>query len=380
MIDTAIREVSVPGEVVEGIRVLMVDASASDTEEIRRALDRDLPENQEVSFRSCVTLLDALREIENEQSSFDSILLDLSLPDATGLESLLRIKGVAKNTPILVVTELRDARTLEAAIQLGAHSIIKKDQDWQSINIWECIAESIINGHKSTAHHIPLPSRKCFFHLNEHLRITRWDADCELMTGWQADKVLEKPIEALTVKGFRPDVHAALLQPNAHKGKAIEFDLITPQKTVTRLSLTACESVDHLSRWQFSIPEDEQSSTISSQVVTAIMRKSHDLLFITDYEGRIRRCNKAAMDLLGLPETRIVGEILSDLTTAASRSHSQQALRTLLRGDSFSHDSFEFCNPLTPSIGLRCDVEFTPLRDSYGGLIGGCMLATPVAG
>lgn len=122
----------------------------------------------------------------------------------------------------------------------------------------------------------------CFFHLNEKLRITKWDSDCELMTGWSADKVLDKPIEALTVKGFRPDVHTALLQPNAHKGRAIEFDLITPQRSVTRLALTACESVDHLSRWQFSIPEDEQTSTISAQVVTAIMRKSHDLLFITD--------------------------------------------------------------------------------------------------
>lgn len=85
------------------------------------------------------------------------------------------------------------------------------------------------------------------------------------------------------------------------------------------------------------------------------------------------------MDLLGLPETRIVGELLSDLTTSASRADSQQALQTLLRGDTFTHGSFEFCNPLTPQEGIHCDVAFTPLRDSFGGLIGGCLLATPLA-
>lgn len=371
------RNVEVPGEEVTGIRILLIESSAKDAQTISDAIKRQLPSNQDFDLRCCTTLLDGLRDIENSRSPFDCILLDLNLTDAQGLEALLRVKSLTRSTPLLVITHLDDQQTIRSAIQLGAHKVIQKSSELARIDLWAQIADAIMNMHTSSTHAVPIPARKCYFHLDASLCITRWDSDCELITGWPASKILHKPIEALTVKGFRPDVHAALLQPNAHKERSIEFDLITPQRRVMRLSLEACESVDHLSRWEFSIPKDEQASTLAAQVVTAIMRNSRDLLFILDYDGRIRRCNEAAIHRLGIPEAAIIGTNLVQLVTVSAQPLASQALKNLLHGEHYSSDQFEFGSQPPQPHQITCSADFSPLRDSFGGLIGGCLLATP---
>ena len=64
---------------------------------------------------------------------FDAILLDLNLPDAEGLDGLLRVRALAGDAPILVISALDDARVVAAVIEAGAAGFVRKNAPREEI-------------------------------------------------------------------------------------------------------------------------------------------------------------------------------------------------------------------------------------------------------
>lgn len=59
---------------------------------------------------------------------FDVVLLDLSLPDSRGLDSLIALKPFAAALPIVVLTGFDDETLATGAMQLGAQDYLVKGQ------------------------------------------------------------------------------------------------------------------------------------------------------------------------------------------------------------------------------------------------------------
>ncbi len=59
-------------------------------------------------------------------SRYDAVLVDLGLPDASGLESVLAVLGAAPETPVLVSTNFGDESTALEAMRLGAQDFMIK--------------------------------------------------------------------------------------------------------------------------------------------------------------------------------------------------------------------------------------------------------------
>ena len=84
-----------------------------------RALDR---------FREVVTaacMQDGLRILE-EKKAPSLILLDLNLPDVSGLDGLIRIKRCAEECPVVIVSSVTDNATINGAIAAGASGFVPK--------------------------------------------------------------------------------------------------------------------------------------------------------------------------------------------------------------------------------------------------------------
>ena len=56
----------------------------------------------------------------------DLVVLDLNLPDVTGLEGLIRIRAAVGAVPVVVVSSLADNRVIGAALRAGAAGFIPK--------------------------------------------------------------------------------------------------------------------------------------------------------------------------------------------------------------------------------------------------------------
>jgi DNA-binding NarL/FixJ family response regulator len=62
----------------------------------------------------------------SEAPSPDVVLLDLHLPDVTGMDGLIRLRQAAPRVPVVVVSSLADARVIGAALAAGAAGFVPK--------------------------------------------------------------------------------------------------------------------------------------------------------------------------------------------------------------------------------------------------------------
>ncbi|MCU0896180.1 MAG: response regulator transcription factor [Burkholderiales bacterium] len=65
-------------------------------------------------------------ELSGGEDSFDLALLDLGLPDCSGLDGLARFRAARPALPVVVVSGASDAATIVAALDLGAMGFIPK--------------------------------------------------------------------------------------------------------------------------------------------------------------------------------------------------------------------------------------------------------------
>lgn len=98
----------------ERVRALLVEDNPGDA----RLLREILPPGFELHH---VNRLDAAMAAVRE--AFDVVLLDLTLPDSTGLETFHRLHALAPEVPVLVLTGLDDEEGAVRAVREGA-------QDW----------------------------------------------------------------------------------------------------------------------------------------------------------------------------------------------------------------------------------------------------------
>ena len=105
---------------MEPLRVLLVEDNPGDILLIREFLG----ENSDCRIDTVPTLGEAIRIMEAER--FDVVLLDLNLPDSSGLETVQRLVSHFPETAILVLTCQADERIAARAIRYGAQDYLDK--------------------------------------------------------------------------------------------------------------------------------------------------------------------------------------------------------------------------------------------------------------
>jgi diguanylate cyclase (GGDEF)-like protein len=108
----------------ESIRVLLVEDNPDDAHLLREIL-RDVSSHQ-FDLIHVERLSAALERLDTER--LDVILLDLSLPDAQGIDTLVQVRKRASSLPIVVLTGLDDETMALNALQNGAQDYLVKGQ------------------------------------------------------------------------------------------------------------------------------------------------------------------------------------------------------------------------------------------------------------
>lgn len=95
------------------------------------ALFRDglisLLESRDISAKGSSSAREGITEIES--SNFDIILLDLRMPESSGLVVLQDIKAAGIKTPVVMLTTSTDEYDLKECLKRGAQGYLLKDMD-----------------------------------------------------------------------------------------------------------------------------------------------------------------------------------------------------------------------------------------------------------
>ncbi len=110
---------------LRALRVLVIEDNPGDV----RLLDEMMaePAGQQVRLAHAGTLAAGLEALHRDP--FDAVLLDLSLPDSHGLETVARLKGSAPSMPVVIMTSLDDEDTATRAVAEGAQDYLVKGRD-----------------------------------------------------------------------------------------------------------------------------------------------------------------------------------------------------------------------------------------------------------
>ena len=106
------------------MRILLIEDNPGDTRLIREILSEA---NGGIAELECEEMLaSGLEHLARER--FDVLLLDLTLPDSRGLETLEKVRPFEQKMPVVVLTGLDDDETAQKALESGAQDYLVKGE------------------------------------------------------------------------------------------------------------------------------------------------------------------------------------------------------------------------------------------------------------
>lgn len=73
------------------------------------------------------------KQLVSSHSDIDLVLLDLTMPGASGLSGLVALHGIQADMPVVVVSAHDDPTTIRRALELGASGFISKSSSLETI-------------------------------------------------------------------------------------------------------------------------------------------------------------------------------------------------------------------------------------------------------
>ncbi|NPV14898.1 hybrid sensor histidine kinase/response regulator [candidate division WOR-3 bacterium] len=106
----------------ERLRILLVEDNPGDARLVKETIAE--ADGGRFEITHLVRCEEATQRLKEE--SFDVVLLDLSLPDSKGLETVARVNTVAPQVPIVIMTGLDDEEMAVAVAKMGAQDYLVK--------------------------------------------------------------------------------------------------------------------------------------------------------------------------------------------------------------------------------------------------------------
>ena len=112
-------------EIMPFLKILLVEDSPADSRLLWEML-RESGIKSRFSLDPAVTLKDALSQLSSRK--FDLVLLDLMLPDSSGLDTFRAVHKAYPDVPVVLLTGLSDETLAARAVREGAQDYLVKGQ------------------------------------------------------------------------------------------------------------------------------------------------------------------------------------------------------------------------------------------------------------
>src|SRR5579884_621276 len=361
---------------VDGIRVLLIEDNPGDARLLMEGL-RDAGAYG-IAVQHVTTLGQALMELET--NDYEVVLLDLSLPDADGLESVIRLHGSFPKPAIVVLTGLDDQFLAARAVREGAQDYLIKDSTNGHLLVramrYAIERRSAIDALQRREEHFRsmIENALDMITIVQREGIIRYASPShERVLGYRPEELVGSPALALIHEEDAESVAAAL----SHADRDLAFEYRVRHRSGAwryvesfARDLTSVPGVQGIVLNSRDVTERhnfEERLRVANQTVRAVLQASPLAICATDTEGHIRTWNRGAQKMFGWAEWEVLDKKLTDVLAFHSRSNVDR-LASAARGESTS----AFDAHCRRRDGQIIDVEFWSelLRDAAGNVTG----------
>ncbi|MFB0553896.1 MAG: ATP-binding protein [Phycisphaerae bacterium] len=178
------------------VNILLVDDDPQDRRLVEVTLARSNPPIQ-YNVETAGTLSEATRRLSN--GSYDVLLLDLNLPDSSGIDTVQQAQDINSDASIVVLTGLDDEEMGLEAIRRGAEDYLIKGKSLEHILV-RTIRYSLerkrvrqrLTETENRFRSVVQTAGSAIFVLSPEYRIIEWNEQAEHLYGRQRQEVLNK--------------------------------------------------------------------------------------------------------------------------------------------------------------------------------------------
>jgi len=304
----------------EPIKVLLIEDNPDDARLIQEFLfkvNRALFQ-VEVSER----LIDGLEALAAER--FDVVLLDLSLPDSSGLATLTKVQSKARKVSTIVLTGLNDEDLAIEAVRKGAQDYLVKGQIDENLlsrailySLERKRAEEALRESEERYRELADSITDVFFAMDRDLKYTYWNKASEKLTGISAKEAIGKSFYELfpEAEGTAADkLYLEVLKTN--KAQSIENKYPLGNQDFI-FELSAYPSKDGCSVFSKDITDRkkaEEALLEERNLLRTLIDNLPDLIYVKDSESHYVINNIAHSHALGATtQNEVIGKTDFDI-------------------------------------------------------------------
>ncbi|MBL6913084.1 MAG: PAS domain S-box protein [Puniceicoccaceae bacterium] len=294
------------------IRILLFEYCAADADLVAEYLDHiDLNFNISIVKR----LADGIHLLD--QNRFDVILLDLSLPDSRGIDSLRSVMKVASEAVIIVLTGADEEELSLEALQVGAQDYLYKDRLNEEI-LGRSIRYAIerfnlkrqLETHNTEIQYRETLLRRIFDANTDAMLILGSDYDIKFLNP-AAGELMEAEPERLVGEVFPFEIKG---------GEVTELEIPDLQNKTRIVELSAVDLIwegesallvilrDITLRRSAELALKHEKERLSATLDTIV-----DAVITTDQSGAVERLNEEAARLVGMTQKESLGRPLEEV-------------------------------------------------------------------
>ncbi|MBI3355930.1 MAG: PAS domain S-box protein [Nitrospirae bacterium] len=322
----------------------------------------------------------------------DVVLLDLSLPDSHGLETLDKVQAQAADVPIIVLTGLDDEGIAVQAVRKGAQDyLIKGRLDGHGLvrviqyAIERKQSEKAVRDSETRLRAIINTALDALIGINAQGVIIDWNPRAEVIFGWTRGEAIGQKLVDLIIPPRYREAHERGLQHFLRTGegqalnRSIEVAGLRRDGTEVPLELSIsplkCGETYVFNAFLSDITERKQAEEVRVRLAS-IVESSADAIIGMTLDGIVMTWNRGAERVFGYTRDEALGKSIRYFTPQDRRDEETQIIERVKQGEHLTH--FETVRRRKDGKDINIALTISPMKDGAGTMIGFSTIARDI--
>ena len=322
----------------------------------------------------------------------DVVLLDLSLPDSHGLETLDKIQAQAADVPIIVLTGLDDEGMAVQAVRKGAQDyLIKGRSDGYGLvraiqyAIERKQSEKAVRDSETRLRAIINTALDAVIGINAQGIIIDWNPRAEVIFGWARGEALGKKLADLIIPPRYRQEHERGLQHFLRTGEGLalnrSIEVAGLRRDGTELPLEISISPLKLGETYvfnaFLSDITERKRAEENRVrLASIVESSEDAIISKTLDGIVTSWNRGAERTFGYTADEAIGKPIGFLIPQDRLDEESQIIKRVKQGEHVTN--FETVRRRKDGKEINIALTISPIKDGAGMIIGFSMIVRDI--